>query len=227
MEKKQAFVPPSMGKPFDKAFVEALEKPLITLSPIHMRSWLEAYAISVRPCLEKLFEKHSVSPHPVLALGAAYKSCPAPQEYPAKLRNRRKRESTAALFEKAAAAVSQLKLVNGPPYSLGLLSDLSVDSGLRDVAKRVRELQSIPGRPEDRLLNDYAVDLANLFSEVAGTPLYPYIATLVEKTFPERWAAHGDDTDSITKLIERHAPTSWGLGRVVRVLVNAKIEFSG
>jgi hypothetical protein len=177
----------------------AQKNPCFSFADPEIGKWIESFVREIRPLLEELYCKYRFPPDTVFEWTAICKFAPAPQDFPKRLRNRRQRERTASLLEKAAEVIYSLE--SARMYGISLFSDPTLDIHLKAAAAKVRKVKSIPGRPQSRIMKEYAIILAELFRVYAGSSLYSHIARLLKAAYPDRWLSHGDDIDAVKKLI--------------------------
>jgi hypothetical protein len=196
------------SKDFDEVLATAMKKSLRFLNPKiaepEVREGLKPFVQGIKPLLEDLYCKYKVPPIEIIMLSALSACSPAPQEFPKEVRNRRQRERTANLLEKTARLIDTLE--SARIHGFSLFSDPTVDVTLHAAAARVRNMKSIPGRPQRLMMKYYATLLAALFRRFAGSPLYRAIAILLKATYGTAWPPHGQnhggEIDAVKKLID-------------------------
>jgi hypothetical protein len=195
-KKREGFVE---EKNFEKVFASALKDRYFSFEDPEIGKWIESFVQGVRPLLEELYGKYKFPLGIVLGLTAVCKFAPAPQEFPRELRNRRQREKAAARLDKAAEVIHSLQPIS--MYGIELFSCPALDISLKAAATRIRKVKSVPGRPQNRIMKEYAIILAELFRLYSVPSMYSHIATLLKAAYPDRWLSHGDDIDAVKKLI--------------------------
>jgi hypothetical protein len=196
------------SKDFEKVLATALRKSLRFLNPKiaepEAREGLKPFVQGIKPLLEDLYCKYKVPPIEIIMLSALSACAPVPREFPKEVRNRRQRERTANLLEKTASLIDTLE--SARIHGFSLFADPTVDITLLAAAARVRNMKSIPGRPQRLMMKHYATLLVGLFRHFAGSPLYSKIAILLKATFGKAWPPHGQnhdgEIDAVKKLID-------------------------
>jgi hypothetical protein len=201
-KKKQGFSP----RAFPQALFNAVKG---GLSDPEFDKWIWPFIEKARPCLKALYLSYKIPPGEVIEIMTFCKFAPAPAVFPEVLRSAKRREKVAAQFEKLAETVRQLDGLRAPVWGVKLFPDLTesrklLDVTLHDAAEKIREVKSVSGRPEDRMLRECAEWLSKLFRDykLNVTSQRSYIDALLKAAFPDRWLAHADGVSAVKSLLK-------------------------
>ena len=193
--KKSAFATRAVVITQEWPAAHEIAEPFLMRSP-QSDKWAIEFFEKELPLLEELWLKYKIPPAEIVEAVTLSKFAPVADSYPKRLRSSRLRKRLAAQYEKLAARHRELSSVNDQIWGVNVLdqSDTSLDLRLEEIARKIRALRSIPGKPEKRMrLRVCAHWLSEIFER--HTPkrgrLNLQIAELLSVAFSDQWRLHG------------------------------------
>lgn len=174
--------------------------------------WAARTATRCDPILRRLFDRHKVSPLPVLDILGSWKGYFLCYRDPLKmsgyLRSEKRRKVHSRALFKAATILRLLKPLY--PYTFPVKSYPKA-ADLETIAGTLLEFGGPQAnRPEELELKDCARQLAQLFRRKTSKSLPEYVGRLILASFPDQWNPAGDVKEAAKKLLKEHRASANG-----------------